>query len=315
MGTTTAPELNQTKHLYLQPMFSRLSQLARHFSRPLPNYAHNSAAALSSKTSRIMTSSSAAAATADERNSRMIHTAACLIIWDEVLGGKTVDTNSAYMAKFCFQLGMALKRIEVIADDEDEIIEAARRPTENYDLVITSGGIGPTHDDITYESIAKAFDPEEGRLEYHDETIRRMYELSKKRFNFAEQTEEQALARKRMALFPVKNSEVLHVDSALWVPVVRMRGRLCILPGVPRLFEQLLTSYVANYIPLPPSSSKPFRMLIHTKMPESNIAPFLTSLQARVKAEGVRVGSYPKGIGGGVDVSLIHKDEKRLEEL
>merc|ERR1712144_75495 len=114
MGTTTALELNQTKHLYLQPMFSRLSQLARHFSRPLPNYAHNSAAALSSKTSRIMTSSSAAAA--DERNSRMIHTAACLIIGDEVLGGKTVDTNSAYMAKFCFQLGMALKRIEVIAD-------------------------------------------------------------------------------------------------------------------------------------------------------------------------------------------------------
>jgi len=86
--TTTALELNQTKHLYLQPMFSRLSQLARHFSRPLPNYAHNSAAALSSKTSRIMTSSSAAAATADERNSRMIHTAACLIIGDEVLGGK-----------------------------------------------------------------------------------------------------------------------------------------------------------------------------------------------------------------------------------
>jgi hypothetical protein len=65
-------------------MFSRFSQLARHLSRPLPNYAHNSAAAVSSAASRVMTSSS----TADERNSRMIHTAACLIIGDEVLGGK-----------------------------------------------------------------------------------------------------------------------------------------------------------------------------------------------------------------------------------
>merc|ERR1712098_700199 len=165
MGTTTALELNQTKHLYLQPMFSRLS---RHFSRPLPNYAHNSAAALSSKTSRIMTSSSAAAATADERNSRMIHTAGCIIIGDEVLGGKTVDTNSAYFAKFCFSLGIQLKRIEVIADDEEEIIEAARRMSKNYDLVVTSGGIGPTHDDITYQSIAKAFNLP---LELHETTV------------------------------------------------------------------------------------------------------------------------------------------------
>merc|ERR1712093_135831 len=174
--TTTALELNQTKHLYLQPMFSRLSQLARHFSRPLPNYAHNSAAALSSKTSRIMTSSSAAAATADERNSRMIHTAACLIIGDEVLGGKTVDTNSAYMAKFCFQLGMALKRIEVIADDEDEIVEAVKRMSTNYDFVVTSGGIGPTHDDITYQSIAKAFSLP---LILHDEAYAKMKKFSK----------------------------------------------------------------------------------------------------------------------------------------
>merc|ERR1712000_347384 len=137
MGTTTALELNQTKHLYLQPMFSRLSQLARHFSRPLPNYAHNSAAALSSKTSRIMTSSSAAAATADERNSRTINTAACLIIGDEVLGGKTVDTNSAYVAKWCFSMGISLKRVEVIEDEESEIMEAVRRMSDSYDFVVT----------------------------------------------------------------------------------------------------------------------------------------------------------------------------------
>jgi molybdopterin-biosynthesis enzyme MoeA-like protein len=57
---------------------------------------------------------------------------------------QTFDTNSAYFAKYCFSLGISLKRIEVIADDEDEIIEATRRMSKNYDLVVTSGGIGPT---------------------------------------------------------------------------------------------------------------------------------------------------------------------------
>ena len=57
---------------------------------------------------------------------------------------QTVDTNSTYMAKFCFSLGMALKRIEVISDDEEDITEATRRMSRDYDFVVTSGGIGPT---------------------------------------------------------------------------------------------------------------------------------------------------------------------------
>ena len=81
---------------------------------------------------------------AEEKSKRMIHTAGCIIIGDEVLGGKTTDTNSAYMAKFCFNLGMSLKRVEVIGDDESEIVEATRRMSDKYDFVVTSGGIGPT---------------------------------------------------------------------------------------------------------------------------------------------------------------------------
>jgi len=57
---------------------------------------------------------------------------------------QTVDTNSAYLAKWCFSLGINLKRIEVIPDEEDDIVEAARRMSKNYDFVVTSGGIGPT---------------------------------------------------------------------------------------------------------------------------------------------------------------------------
>jgi molybdopterin-biosynthesis enzyme MoeA-like protein len=81
---------------------------------------------------------------ASTQQKSLINTAACLIIGDEVLGGKTVDTNSAYFAKFCFSLGINLRRIEVIADDEGEIVEAVQRMSKNYDMVVTSGGIGPT---------------------------------------------------------------------------------------------------------------------------------------------------------------------------
>jgi molybdenum cofactor synthesis domain-containing protein len=112
-----------------------------------------------------------------------------LIIGDEVLNGKTKDSNSNYFAKWCFDRGIDVRRIEVIPDDEDDIVEAARRMTSKYDFVITSGGIGPTPDDITYQSIAKAFDGEP--LEYHDETLRRMQEnLQARRRDQGEVTED-----------------------------------------------------------------------------------------------------------------------------
>ncbi len=101
------------------------------------------------------------------RSKRMIQTAGCIIIGDEVLGGKvlnslcrygyifggtsrtaeasqTVDTNSSYFAKYCFSLGVDLKRIEVIGDDEGEIIEAARRMSEKYDFIVTRSASPPS---------------------------------------------------------------------------------------------------------------------------------------------------------------------------
>ncbi|TDL27990.1 Molybdopterin binding protein [Rickenella mellea] len=240
---------------------------------------------------------------------RWIRTAAALIIGDEILNGKTVDTNSTYFARFCFERGIELKRIEVIADDEDEIIEASRRMAKNYDFVVTTGGIGPTHDDITYESLAKGFGQP---LEHHAETLRRMAELSRNNKLMAQQTEEQRTARFRMALLPA-SAEALFVTKDLWVPVVRLEGKLCVFPGVPRLFRRLLDSLVP-YLPLPPPSARPFRHLIFTTLPESNIAPYLTSLQNRVKDAGVKIGSYPL-IRKGVTVSLIGPDEAMVREL
>ncbi|KAK8849548.1 hypothetical protein IAR55_004883 [Kwoniella newhampshirensis] len=249
---------------------------------------------------------------------RYIQTAGCLIIGDEVLNGKTKDTNSNFFAQYCFDLGIELKRIEVIADDEDEIVEAARRMTDKYDFVVTSGGIGPTHDDITYASLATAFSLP---LTHDPETLRRMWELStpQRREELGKATPAQKEARERMALFPTASkdgdakSEVIFVEGDKWVPVVRLAGKLCVFPGIPSLFQQLLLG-LTPYLPLPPASSKPFRHLIYTAKPESVIAPFLTELQARVKKEGIRVGSYPF-LYSGVHVSLIGHDVDRVKEL
>ncbi|KAI5121913.1 hypothetical protein M0805_000242 [Coniferiporia weirii] len=240
---------------------------------------------------------------------KWIKTAACLIIGDEILNGKTLDSNSNNFAKFCFEQGIELKRIEVIADDEEEIAEASRRMVQKYDFVITSGGIGPTHDDITYQSLAAAFGLP---LVHHAETLRRMGEMSKHRADIARQTDDQRVARERMALFPEK-AEVLFVSQEMWVPIVRLEGKLCILPGIPGLFQRLLNNLVP-YLPLPPPSERPFRHLIFTTIPESNIAPYLTTLQKRVQGEGIRVGSYPLFLKG-VTVSLIGRDEKRVRKI
>lgn len=255
---------------------------------------------------------------------KFIQTAGCIIIGDEVLNGKTKDTNSNFFATFCFDLGIELKRIEVIADDEEEIVEAARRMTAQYDFVVTSGGIGPTHDDITYASLGAAFNLP---LEHHPETLRRMWALSspERKEQLKNATPAQKEARERMALFPTAKgghggeggggprSEVIFVEEDKWVPVVRLGGKLCIFPGIPSLFQQLLLG-LTPYLPLPPASSKPFRHLIYTAKPESVIAPFLTELQARVKKEGIRVGSYPY-LYSGVHVSLIGHDVERVKEL
>ncbi|KAL8831163.1 MAG: hypothetical protein Q9170_005423 [Blastenia crenularia] len=301
-------------------MFARVSQLAKHLSRPLPNYAHTSAAAIPRPSigGTIMPS-----ATAEDRGKRMIHTAGCIIIGDEVLGGKTVDTNSAHFAKYCFLLGMQLKRVEVIGDDEAEIGEATRRMSENYDFVVTSGGIGPTHDDITYESIAKAFGLP---LKLHDEALKRMKALSKphpSQKNFSWDVPSPALdAKLRMVRLPIdesrdEKSQVLFVDESLWVPISVVNGNIHILPGIPRLFTQLLDGLKPLLLPRleNPEGKGVYRILFSTPMAESEVAGYLTKLAGEVEPKGVKVGSYPRWGRKRNSVTLVGKDKEYMESL
>ncbi|KAK1998953.1 molybdenum cofactor synthesis domain-containing protein [Colletotrichum falcatum] len=298
-------------------MFARLTQLSRHFpSAQTITRAVKPASPISGLArARIMVS-------ADERNTRTIHTAACLIIGDEVLGGKTVDTNSAYMAKWCFSLGINLKRVEVIEDDESEIVEAVRRMSDRYDFVVTSGGIGPTHDDITYQSIAKAFGLP---LVLNQDAFERMKRLSKQRPNqphFDWDVDSPALqAKLRMVILPTDEKrdpvqQFLFPHEDLWVPVNVVNGNVHILPGVPRLFEKLLDGLKPSILPrlTDPEGKGLCRVLISTPLPESAVAGFLTQLAAKVEPKGVKVGSYPRWEQNGT-VTLVGRDRAYIESI
>ncbi|KAM0715992.1 hypothetical protein Q7P37_008506 [Cladosporium fusiforme] len=291
-------------------MFSRLNQVARHLARPLPNYLHNSAFA-------------GPAAMAQDRSKRMINTAACLIIGDEVLGGKTVDTNSAWFAKYCFSLGINLKRVEVIADDESEIIEAVRRMSNNYDFIVTSGGIGPTHDDITYQSIARAFDLP---LVLHQSAYDKMKKLSRphpSNPNFDWNVDSPAKkAKLRMVELPYNKDlpdedQVVFVADDLWVPINVVNGNIHILPGIPRLFEKMLTGLKPRLLPrlTDPEGKGVHRILFSTPMAESEVAGYLTELSGKVESKGIKVGSYPRWGKSNNTVTLVGRDQAFMESL
>ncbi|EIT82153.1 MoaB/Mog domain-containing protein [Aspergillus flavus] len=303
-------------------MFSRLSQLTRHLARPSLNYASTSPVALpplsiSQARASNMTSS------AVHNYTKTIHTAACLIIGDEVLGGKTIDTNSAYFAKYCFSLGIQLKRVEVIADDESEIIEAVRRMSNNYDFVVTSGGIGPTHDDITYESIAKAFGL---KLKLHQGAFDRMKKLSKPhpmQPQFDWDTPSPGLTAKlRMVELPhddtlSEEQQATFVADDMWVPIAIVNGNVHILPGVPRLFEKLLEHLKPTLLPrlTDPEGKGIYRYLFSTPLPESAVAPYLTDLATRTSSRGIKVGSYPRWGKKRNTVTLVGTDKDFMDSL
>ncbi|KAJ3371106.1 hypothetical protein GGF31_003529 [Allomyces arbusculus] len=271
-------------------------------------------------------------------------TAAICIIGDEILSGKTQDTNTNWLAKQLFDLGVDLKRVEVIPDDEADIIEAVTRMSRTYNYVFTSGGIGPTHDDITYASIAKAFGL---TLEVHRPTLEQMALISPKMMLVSPlRTDEDRAAaerepativapshtdpnsmvamrmtpaRLRMAQLPYPSTA--HFTPGLWVPLCVVNGNVHILPGIPRLFQAMLAHYLPDLANRDGLGTEPFyRRAINTNRGEGDIADALTAIQNQYAADGIKIGSYPtfgafKQGGYRVCVTVVGRNVSLVDQV
>ncbi|KAJ2352634.1 hypothetical protein GGF43_003707 [Coemansia sp. RSA 2618] len=239
-------------------------------------------------------------------------TAAFCVIGDEILSGKTQDTNTVELAQKCFALGVDLRKVDVVPDTTAEIVQSVRQLADAHDVVVTSGGIGPTHDDITYSAIARAFDD---RLEHHEPTLARMRRIMARTgasvLPDAGGTDaERACAR--MALLPA-TAAVTYPCDELWVPVVRVRN-VHVLPGVPRLFARLLTAYLPLVAAEAGAASGFVRALVPTRMRESLLAPILSRVQEKYAGHGIKVGSYPQWpLHAQTVVSVVGQSAKHVE--
>src|SRR3569833_1129887 len=188
-------------------------------------------------------------------------TAALLVIGDEILSGRTQDTNTNYIARFLAALGIDLKEVRVVGDVEEEIVAALGALRARYDLVFTTGGIGPTHDDITADAVAKAFGVGIG---YHPQ----VYAMLEARYPPGEFND----MRKRMARIPDGASLVANPVSA--APGFHI-GNVYVLAGVPMVMRAMLEQ-IAPQLPHGPAVQS---ITVEASVPEGTIAPGLAQLQ------------------------------------
>jgi molybdenum cofactor synthesis domain-containing protein len=204
---------------------------------------------------------------------RIAKTAGVALIGNELLSGKVHESNLVELAKTLRAIGIALRRVVVIPDEIDEIARDVRALSDAFDVVFTSGGVGPTHDDVTIDGVAKAF----GVSSRIDETMEALL-----RSAYGERCTDGHL---RMALVP-EGAELAVTEEVQWpTPVMK---NVWILPGVPEIFRMKLAVVRARIRGPEPFVSR----AVFTKLDEAELKPLLD----RVVAEhaGVEVGSYPK---------------------
>ena len=154
-----------------------------------------------------------------------IVTAGILVIGDEILSGRTKDKNIGFIAEYLTNIGIDLKEVRVVADEEDDIIQALNALRNRYDYVFTTGGIGPTHDDITADSIAKAFGVP---INHHPDVVERF----KKRFG-----DDINEARLRMARVP--DGSTLVESATIMAPGFWL-GNVITMAGVPMIMQAMM---------------------------------------------------------------------------
>ncbi len=212
-------------------------------------------------------------------------TAGVIIIGNEILSGRTQDLNISYIGKNLEKLGIVLAEVIVIPDVEETIIDKVRAYSEKYDYVFTSGGIGPTHDDITTASIAKAFDVKLLRNSDAVACMERHYEpstLSEARLKMADIPEGAALIENL-----VSGAPGIHINNVF------------VLAGVPKILQAMFDSLIDRLIGGPPILTAS----VCTNLTESKLAEGMTEIQNEY--EEVGIGSYPYFKRGKLGVNIV----------
>lgn len=216
-----------------------------------------------------------------------IVTAAVLVIGDEILSGRTHDRNINYIAAHCTRVGIRLIEVRVIADDESAIVEAVNALRARYTYLFTTGGIGPTHDDITADAVAKAM----GVPIDHDP---RAVELLTA--YFARRGVEATSARMRMARIPFGGELI---TNAVSVAPGFMIGNVIVLAGVPEVMQVMLD----DITPRLRTGAKMITATIQLFRPEGDVADLFAAHQQAFP--DVAMGSYPSFAEGRVSTQLV----------
>jgi molybdenum cofactor synthesis domain-containing protein len=215
--------------------------------------------------------------------------AAILIIGNEILSGRTQDTNTSTLAVWLNSIGVKVGEVRVIPDIEKTIIDTVNLLRKNYNYVFTTGGIGPTHDDITAQSISKAFDL---KYEIHKEAFK-ILEAYYKSGEFNE-------GRQKMTWMPNNANLILNPTSG--APGFNVENVFC-LPGVPSILKSMLEGLKNKIVGGEPIKS----LTISLRTVESEIAESLTKVQDNNSE--VEIGSYPFFQAGKIGVSIVVRSE------
>ncbi len=200
-------------------------------------------------------------------------TAAALLIGNELLSGKVHESNLVELARTLRSLGVALRRVVMLPDEMDAIAAEVRALSDTHDVVFTSGGVGPTHDDITLEAVAKAFGVKAVVHPEFEALLQAVY------------GDRMTDAHRRMALAP-EGAELVSHAEARW-PTVVMKN-VWVLPGVPEAFRMKLGVVRAKVR----GASRFVTREVITKMDEPDLKPLLDRIVAA--HPDVEIGSYPK---------------------
>ena len=223
--------------------------------------------------------------------------ASILIIGNEILSGRTQDKNTSTLAKWLNKKGILVKEVRIVADNINEIIYHVRDLKDKFNYVFTTGGIGPTHDDITAEAISVAFDQ---NYVYHKKAYQILENFyNKKNFNDG---------RKKMAKMPEKAKLIPNPKTFAAGFYVQ---NVFVLPGVP----EILNAMISELDKIIPNSSEILSISCDLITKESEIADELKNIQKNFE-KVVDIGSYPffNNLNSGTSIVMRSKNQKKLLE-